>query len=298
MKKLKYLLIFILSLGIFNSCLIDDETDLDLNDDGLNIASFDKTKINFVALANGDEYDMEIQMKVVGPTLSDLTNDITVTVAAATTSTAVSGDHYIIETPSIVLAADNNFLGIVEVTMITAGNSPPMDGTPEYDEYVAPVFDLDIVSATGDPMVTASGRSAEVTLNYTPPNPYAGDYAVEMRYFHPTAGGSYPPSVNPDDPYGGVRNYEKTLTAITGRKCETGFAVWGDTDVCWITCNADNSITFEVDDTWTYDVALGDPDDPANVPYYDPATGVIYMYYHYYGTGGARIFWEIFTPLF
>jgi len=86
--------------------------------------------------------------------------------------------------------------------------------------------------------------------------------------------------------------------AITGRKCETGFAVWPDTDLCWITVKADNSIEFEVADTWPYTVLMGDPNDPSKVSHFDPATGKIYLYYYYAGTGGNRIFWETFTPLF
>ena len=287
MKKIKYILIFILSLGIFNSCLVDDETDLDLNADGYNVATFDRPIANLTALANGDEYEFEVRVKIVGPSILGLTNDINVTFTARDT-TAVANVHYRIDNPTIVLSKDNNYLGYLVVTVLTAGNTPPMEGTPEYEDYVAPVLYLDITT-TGDIKVAGSGKTGVFTVNFIPPNPYAGDYDAHIIYRHPSLG-TYPDNIYVDEVN------EKELLAVTGRKCETTFAVWGD--LCWITVNADNTITFVVDDTWTYDVALGDPFDASKVTRYDPDTGIIYLYYHYYGSGGPRIFWEVFTPLF
>ena len=69
MKTLKYILIFMLSMGFFNSCLIEDETDLDLNGQGPSLVTFDGTGlVNLTVLANGSEYDKTIKMLVVGPT--------------------------------------------------------------------------------------------------------------------------------------------------------------------------------------------------------------------------------------
>lgn len=302
MKNIKYILFLLLATVVLNSC---EEVKNDINDvaNGENIAAFESYRVDLVALANGDEYDKTLQVKITGPSVANLTDDITITVTAASSSTAVEGDHYRFGASgnTITLSKSNNYLGLIDVIMMTEGNTPPMDGTPEFEDYVAPFIDLDITAATGNSGVIPTGKTSRVTLNFTPPNPYAGEYNVEMRYFHPTAGGSHPSEgagFDPDNPYGGIRNYVKELEAVTGRKCKTGFAVWGDTDICWITVNVDNSITYEVDDTWPYDVKLGNPFDPSQVPHFDPATGIIYMYYHYTGTGGDRIFWEIFTPNF
>jgi hypothetical protein len=291
MRKIKYLLILMLSISFFNSCLIDNETDVDLNDNGLNVVTFDRIKTPLTCLANGSEYTFQVPIKIVGPTVMNLKNDVSVTFTADAASTALPDVHYRIVSTTVTLTKANNYLGNLVITLITVGNTPPMEGTPEYDDYVAPVLYLDIV-ATGDSKVTGSGKTGEITLNFTPPNPYAGIYESELKYFHPTAGGTYP-----TDPYGGIRIAEKELAAVTGRKCETWFAVW-DTDLCWITVNADNSITFVVDTTWPYTVVLGDPNDASKVSHFDPVTRKIYLYYHYQGTGGPRIFWEVFTPQF
>lgn len=296
MKTFKYFLIIILSLGTFNSCLVEDTTSYDLNDDGFNLATFEILTQNLSCLANGDEYIFKLRVKLIGPTKDNVANNITVTASVDPASTAEEGVHFEIQNPTITLTPEDNFLGLLEVKVITEGNTPPMDDTPEFEDYVAPILVLKL-SASGDQMVTASGKPGTYTLAYTPPNPYAGDYETEMRYFHPTAGGSHPsnPPFDPDNPYGGIRYADKTLTAVTGRKCETWFGVW-ETDKCWITVKADNSIVFEVWEDWGYDVKLGDPFDPTKISHYDPATGKIYLYYYYEGSGGARIFWEVFTP--
>jgi hypothetical protein len=298
MRTLKYLMMFFLSTLLLNACF-EDYTELDVNDDGPNLVTFDRVIDNIGAVADGAEYDFQLRVRIVGPTVMDLTSDITVNMVRDETSTAVEGQHYRIENLPIVLKKSNNYLGFMDITLVTEGNAPPMEGTPEFDLWTPPVLKLDI-EASGDPKVIGSGKGGTFTMNYRAPNPYAGDYDTEMRYFHPTAGGSHPsfPDFNPDDPYGGIRSQPKTLIAITGRKCETGFAVWWDTDLCWITVNPDNSINFEVGDTWPYDVKLGDPFDPDLVSHFDPDTRMIYLYYYYTGAGGDRIFWEVFTPLF
>ncbi|PLX22938.1 MAG: hypothetical protein C0597_01655 [Marinilabiliales bacterium] len=285
MKKIKYILLFLLSLSLFNSCLVDDEADIDQNDQGSNFAAFELTKIDLMGLANGDAYDRTIKMMVKGHSVKDISSDIDITVEANASSTALDGVHYVLPSNTIKLTKENNYIGLLDITMLTAGNTPPMDGTPEFENYVAPVLNLDIVVADGDSKVIASGKSAQITLNYVSPNPYEGTYDVYTYYSHPTAG------VSED-------NWQKDLTAITGRKCLTWFAIWDDVK-CWITVNADNSITYEVDpDDWDDEVKMGDPRDPSLVSHFDETTGEIYLYYYYTRDTGSRIFHEVFTPTF
>jgi PKD repeat protein/photosystem II stability/assembly factor-like uncharacterized protein len=116
------------------------------------------------------------------------------------------------------------------------------------------------------------------------------DYLAEMRYFHPTAGGSYP-----DNPYM-HQSVSKPLKFIESNVAETWFGIWSAYN-CWITINEDNSIGFDVSSNWANPVYLGDPNDTTKVSHYDPETGIIYLYYYYEGTTGNRIFWEEFTPV-
>lgn len=117
-------------------------------------------------------------------------------------------------------------------------------------------------------------------------NFFAGTYDVELQYFHPTAGGSYP-----NDPYGGLRKLKKDLIPASPFDCYTFFGVWED-NLTNINIDGDNKVTI------TFDRAAfsGDPNDATKVNSYDPATGIIQIYYYYPGSGGNRIFWEKFIP--
>ena len=176
MKKLKYLLIFILSLGIFNSCLIDDETDLDLNADGYNLVGFEDASATVAGITNGDEYTFELEVKLVGPTSMGVTNDITLTIGAHESSTAIEGTHFRIDNPTITLAASNNHLAHVEFTMLTEGLVAPLDEVP--------LLVLEVVSATGDPTVVNNGKTTTVSLNYACFSNLEGTYDVTMVRTH------------------------------------------------------------------------------------------------------------------
>lgn len=117
-------------------------------------------------------------------------------------------------------------------------------------------------------------------------NFFAGSYEKTIKYFHPTAGGSYPTT-----PYSA---YEENvnLVALNASECTDFFGVWED-NIVTIHINPDNTVTLAFDRP---DAVSGDPNNPANVNSYDPATGVIKIYYFYPGSGGNRIFWAVYTP--
>lgn len=120
MKKIKYFLFLILSMSLLTSCF-DDNTGLELNDKGSNVAGFANARENIANIANGSEYPFELKMKVAGPTVTDLTNPVTVTYAATAASTAIEGVHYRIDDASTILSKDNNYLGFAHVVMLTDG---------------------------------------------------------------------------------------------------------------------------------------------------------------------------------
>lgn len=172
MKKIKYILIFILSLGIFNSCLVDDEAEIDANDQGYNFAGFRDVNRTVAAISDGSEYDFEVELILVGPTSMDVENDITVTIGAHESSTAIAGTHFRIDDPTVVLEADQNHLAKFSFTMLTNGIVAPL--------AEAPVLVLEVVSAEGDPNVTNNGKVMNVTLSYQCPSDLAGAYNTVM----------------------------------------------------------------------------------------------------------------------
>ena len=174
MKTLKYILIILLSLGTFNSCLVDETTRYDLNDQGPNLAGFEATRTSFSFVSDGSDYGFTVKMKLIGPTSMDVTSDITVTVEADPSSTAIEGTHFSLDQPTITLKKSDNYLGLLPVTILTEGIIAPL--------ATAPKLVLKVVSATGDPNVLNNGKKLEIVLNYGCFSNLAGTYDVSTEY--------------------------------------------------------------------------------------------------------------------
>ncbi len=169
MKNLKYILLFIFSIGILNSC-IDNDTDLDLNGDVVNLAGFVKNVTAIAAIADDSESDFLFKMGLTGPTSMNVTNDVTVTVAVNDSSTAIEGTHFRIDNKTITLTAANNHFENLMVTMITLNIVTPLAKSP--------VLILDVITATGDGDVINNGKQIAITFNYACPSFLEGDYDV------------------------------------------------------------------------------------------------------------------------
>lgn len=174
MKTLKYILILFLALGTFHSCLVDDETKYDLNDKGPNLAGFEINRTTVSGIADGTEYTFPMKVKIVGPTVMDLTSDIDLTVSVDASSTAVEGTHYRIDNPTVTLTAANNYLGLVDITMLTTGIATPL--------AEAPILILNAESAVGDDMVTNNGKQLEITMNFACYSEFQGNYDMTVIY--------------------------------------------------------------------------------------------------------------------
>ncbi len=177
MKTLKYILILVLSLGALNSCLVDQTTRYDANDDGPNLAGFADTRTAFGFVANGDEYVFTVRMKLIGPTSMDVTDDIVVTIDSDPTSTAVKGVHFRLDQPSITLKKADNYLGLLPITILTDGIIAPL--------AKAPILVLKVVSATGAENVLNNGKKLEITLNYGCFSNLAGTYNAHLLRTNP-----------------------------------------------------------------------------------------------------------------
>lgn len=147
-------------------------------------------------------------------------------------------------------------------------------------------FILKYVSVMADGREVTSNARTEVLIA----NSYAGYYLADLTFFHPNFG------TYPDNPYRHVQ-FVKELITTDGSTCYTSFALWGAYgETMYITINPDNSISFEVFG-FDYIVKEGDPNNLLLYSHYDPLTGIIYLYYHYEGPGGNRIFWEVLEPV-
>jgi len=168
MKKIKYIIVFILSIGLFNSCLIDDEAAHDDNDKGPNFAGFLQNNTFASAVADGNEYTFEFELWLQGPTSMDVTSDVVLTLGVDESSTAIEGVHFKFENPTITLPASNNHLAKFEFTLITDGIDAPLDVTPEL------IFE--VLDVTGAENVIANGKKINIDLNYLCFSNLAGTY--------------------------------------------------------------------------------------------------------------------------
>jgi hypothetical protein len=172
MKTLKYIFILVLSLGALNSCLVDQSTRYDANDDGPNLAGFADARTAFSFVSDGNEYGFTVRMKLIGPTSMDVTGDIVVTVAADESSTAIANTHFRLPSTTITLKKADNYLALFPVTILTEGISAPL--------AKAPVLVLRVVSATGAENVINNGKKLEITLNYGCFSNLAGPYTLTI----------------------------------------------------------------------------------------------------------------------
>jgi hypothetical protein len=271
MRKVYRILLLILSVGIFNSCLIENETDLDLNDKGPNLASFEQNRTSFSAIADGDEYKFDVKMKVIGPTSMDIKNDITLTVAVDPSSTAVVGKHFRLDSPTLTLSAANNLLGLFPVTMLTKGIVTPL--------AVAPVLVLKVSQASGDDNIVNNGKTISINLNYACPSFLEGTYDVTTIYT--TAAGAV-----------STLNWTETITNTgigeyrTGRVGHWTPADLGGTpgytfnDVCGqISVSGQNLV--DLYSNWVEGTAFGSV---------DPVTGNLYIEYSVCTAAGCRTY--------
>jgi len=143
------------------------------------------------------------------------------------------------------------------------------------------------ITGTDNPDVIISGNYSTQYIAVGVKNWFAGSYRREMSYFHPTAGGTYPSS-----PYT-TRDGTVTLSTVDASTCDEWLGVW-TSDKIYITINSDNSV--DVTFPTRSDAFEGDPYDATHISYYDPNTGIIYVYYAY-NSGAPRIFWVKYTPL-
>lgn len=155
------------------------------------------------------------------------------------------------------------------------------------DESVLTIGDkwtLSYVSVMEDGRkVDVSGKTIIAVANF-----FAGPYIKNIKYFHPTAGGVYP-----TEPYSEYTE-NMSLTALNASECDDWFGVWEDTKVIININQTTNAVQLTFVDR--SDVNAGDPNNPDNVSSYDPATGIIKLFYNYAGAGGYRIFFVEYTP--
>lgn len=176
MKKLKFILLFIVSAVLFNACesVVENKDVYDIKD-GNNFVTFASSKQTNTQIAESGEYPVFVKLKLDGPTTGTVSGDLSVTVSVnEAASTAIAGTHYRMDNTTAVLKKDANYLGTFELTQLTAGIATPLDELP--------VLVLNVTAVDGDGKVIASGKPTAVTLSYACPSNLEGNYNAHMVY--------------------------------------------------------------------------------------------------------------------
>lgn len=266
-----------LAIMTFTSCLVDDEPRL-VNDEGPNLASFNTSSKVISGIANGDEYENELVLEVKGPTWENMSGDVQATVEVDPASTAIEGTHFALDSKTITLTDENNYIGKLPITLLTDGIVAPLDESP--------VLILNIVSATGENVIN-NGKPLTINFNYLCNSDLAGRYAVKVRYVRASAGIDQ------------VSEFEDSFTEVaTGEYRSNRVGHWTVADL-----GGTPGFTF-------YDVCnkISIPEQNlvelysnlvkgvAGQSYVDPETGVIYMEYTICA-GDCREYYVTYTPI-
>lgn len=271
MKTCKYIMLFILSLGLLNSC-VEDETNYDLNDDGYNLAGFTTNASTISGIADGTEYNFLLKVRVTGPTLKDLTSDITMTVAPdVAASTAIEGTHFRIDNPTVVLKKSDNYLGYVTLTMTTEGIVTPLAENP--------VLVLKVTSATGDPKIMNNGKPMSITMNFACYTELQGTYTLTINRVNASGVASTYTRTNEVISKIGVETYR---TTYVGHWMPADLAPGTPGFTFTNSCNKLDIPEQNLADHWANIVVA------TNLGSYDPITGDLYMEYSVCASGACN----------
>lgn len=174
MKNLfKQALIIFMSLAM-TSCLVDDDVISDANVDSANVMGFESSAENARISADGDVHPYQVNLRAVGPTISNLSGDITASISVDTdNSTAIAGVHYeALTQSSVTVNSSTNFLGSLNLNIITDGIVPPLVEAP----YV--ILNIDTVS--NGVIVNGKSQQVKININYLCFSDLAGEYVINF----------------------------------------------------------------------------------------------------------------------
>lgn len=198
-------------MGVALSSCIEDDAPEDAFGQGPNLVSFRDKNTNFTAVATGEEYVKTIPMKIVGPSIDNISGPVTATISVDPSSTAEEGVHFRLDQKTITFSSENDYLNLFPVTMLSEGIDPPLAEDP--------VLVLNISDATGDGNVIANGTKMTIRLLYLCNSQLEGTYEVTGPYYR-------------DGVFQGIVNYSDVLRKTgEGEYRGTKVGHWGDLGV-------------------------------------------------------------------
>lgn len=120
-----------LSAGSCDAILEEDITDYG---QGPNFVGFSSASLTLGAETNGEEVQTTVPIRIIGPSVPQINDEVTVTVSVDPSSTAVEGVHYRLDSNTVTLnpveGEADVFQGGIPITILTEGLEAPLDATP------------------------------------------------------------------------------------------------------------------------------------------------------------------------
>lgn len=163
-NNLKFVFIAILSLMV-SSCLVDDDIVRDYGN-GPNLVGFQSTSMDLSVEVNEGESSKGIPIRLIGPSVYEQTEDVTIEISVGPGSTAQEGVHYRLESNTVQLNVPGG-IDVVEaelpITILTEGINAPLDNNP--------VLNLIITAVNSDANVVINEKTAttSVSIEYVSP---------------------------------------------------------------------------------------------------------------------------------
>ena len=175
-KTIKLITLFIVMSLTVTSCLLDDKALTDGFPEGSNFTTFTNFSQNLSAVANGDVYTFPINLEVQGPTVINMTGDVTASIAVEGSSTAVEGVHYTFDRTDVTFMKSNNYIGQIPINIITEGLVAPMSVE----------LTLSISFTSGDSNTVSSIKTTTLSIIYQCFADLAGTYMVTNDFCNPS----------------------------------------------------------------------------------------------------------------
>lgn len=170
LKKYKIFILVLLVSTTFTSCLVDDDV-VDFGN-GSNLVGFSAGEINLPVDATGEEYTKEITLSIIGPTVTQMEEDVILSLSLENSSTAIEGENY--EFPdnisNVVLTAENNYTAVIPLNVITEGIDPPNSKTL--------ILNIDEVTTEENVVANEKSDRATVSIIYNCPTDLSGTYTM------------------------------------------------------------------------------------------------------------------------
>jgi hypothetical protein len=154
MKTIKFLFFIIFGSLSLSSCLVNDEVDSDIYDDSANVIGFRTGTLNASIIADGSTADYTMQLLVSGPTASDITSSITASLEVDSSSDAIEGTHFTLDSNTVTFEPSNNLLTTLGITILSEGVTAP-------DEKF---LKLNLINSS-DSATLVSGRTGSILIS-------------------------------------------------------------------------------------------------------------------------------------